>query len=176
MVVGGWLCCVRLLELSWLSQELAWKDQWHLNSINNSAFGHLVGPRGNLKQEPEIRHHLIQSSRQSSVYCNLIIGKCLTKGSEPTSMWKVHPEVQWDMWVGDNLGVSYLGDGDGIRTWEVLLEPHWVGWSPGVSRHLHRYDACGEKSIRLPSHVLDDHWELITAAHLRVQCRRSWRS
>lgn len=124
MVVGGWLCCVRLLELSWLSQELAWKDRWHLNSINYSAFGHLVEPRGNLKQELAIRYHLIQSSRQSSVYCNLIIGKCLTKGSEPTSMWKVHPEVPRVMWVGDNLGCVLPGRWGWDRD---------LGSSPGTS-------------------------------------------
>lgn len=50
---GGWLVggCVSVsewvsewsLELKWLSQEVAWKDPWHLNGINNSVFGHLGG-------------------------------------------------------------------------------------------------------------------------------------
>lgn len=101
--------------------------------------------------------------------------ECLTKGSELTPMWKTFWSVS-ELWEKVIIRlVSHLRDGDGIRAWEVLLESDGVGWSPGVSRHLHRHDAGGEKSVRLAGHVFDHHWELITAAHLRVQRGRPWK-
>lgn len=90
-------------------------------------------------------------------------------------MWKTFGNVS-ELWEKVIIRlVPHLRDGDGIRAWEVLLESDGVGWSPGVSRHLHRHDAGGEKCVRLAGHVFDHHRELITAAHLRVQRGRSWR-
>lgn len=46
--MGGWVTVE--CEITGVELTQSGKDRWHLNSINYSAFGHLVAPRGNEKQ------------------------------------------------------------------------------------------------------------------------------